>query len=374
MNKFFLPIISLFLAVGCLAEDFTRQDLFISGCDNTANYRIPALLTGVVVAVCDARKDRSGDSPNNIDCVIRRSLDNGKTWSNVQVIADYPGARTAGDSTLFYDKQTKTLWIAYTYANERVGLAKGKNNPGYGDDTFHIYLHQSKDDGLTWSEPIDITRQIKPAELIASWTAPGIGIQLRSGRLMFCFSVMNADKRQDSYVAYSDDNGKTWKSSRAGIGTNESQAVELNSGRLMIVMRMNPGKRIIACSDDSGQTWQKQFESDILIDPRCQASILRYSSTKDGDKNDIILYSNPANFEKRVNLTVRASFDEGETWSVAKTINAEYSGYSCLTRLPNGQIGLLYERNTFDKDNQKRHTLTFARFNLEWLAGGKDEN
>jgi sialidase-1 len=379
MKAVFLSIISLFFIPGRIVANtnkfFTQQDLFVSGCNNTANYRIPSLLvttTGVVIAVCDARKDRAGDAPNNIDCVIRHSIDNGTTWSDVNVIADYPGARGAGDPALFYDRQAKTLWVAYTYADEGVGLAGGVNKPGYGDDTFHIYLQQSKDDGLTWSKQVDITRQIKPAELLACWSAPGIGIQLRPGRLVFCFSTLNVDRRQDSYVAYSDDNGQTWKSSRAGIGTNESQLVELNDGRLMIVMRMKPGKRLIAYSEDSGQTWTKQFESDVLVDPKCQASILRYSSIKDGDANDIILYSNPANSKKRLNLTVRASFDEGKTWPVAKTINADYSGYSCLTKLANGQIGLLYERNTYDKDNQKIHTITFARFNLEWLMYGSD--
>jgi sialidase-1 len=376
-----LSIISLFFISGCIAADaakvFSQQDIFVSGRDNTANYRIPSLLTtptGVVIAVCDARKDRAGDLPNNIDCVIRRSTDNGKTWSDVRAIADYPGTKGAGDPVLFYDKQTKTLWIAYTYADEGVGLAGGVNKAGYGDDTFHIYLQSSSDDGLIWSKAIDITEQIKPAELLACWSAPGIGIQLRSGRLIFCFSVMTADKRQDSYVAYSDDNGKTWKSSRAGIGTNESQVVELNDGRLMNVMRMTKGKRIITYSNDSGKTWQKQFESDVLVDPKCQASILRYSSTKDGDANDIILYSNPASGEKRINLTVRASFDEGKTWPVAKTINADYSGYSCLTKLSDGQIGVLYERNTPDTNGQKVHTITFAGFSLEWLMDVRGVN
>ncbi|AQQ70492.1 Sialidase precursor [Limihaloglobus sulfuriphilus] len=358
-----------------------QLDLFVSGRENTANYRIPAILTtpsGAVVAVCDARKDRPGDPPNNIDCVIKRSLDNGRTWSDVKTIADYPGMRAAGDPTLFYDRLTNTMWVAYVYANEGVGLARGKNEPGYGDDTFHIRLQQSKDDGVTWSSPLDITRQIKPEELIASWTAPGVGVQLKrgekAGRLIFCFSVMNADKRQDSYVAYSDDSGNTWQSSRAGVGTNESQVVELNDGRLMIVLRTNTvtGIREIAYSDNGGENWQPQFESDVLIDPRCQASILRYSSTKDGDERDLILYSNPAHASKRRNLTIRASFDEGKTWPVAKTINQDYSGYSCLTRLPDDSIGVLYERNT-SQDGEKKHTLTFARFSLDWLINDSSE-
>ncbi len=347
------------------ADVLLQLDLFVSGRDNTANYRIPALITtpkGTVIAVCDARRDRAGDPPNNIDCVIRRSTDSGFTWSDIGVISDYYGDRGAGDPTLFYDRVTDTLWVAHLYSNEGVGLAKGINKPGYGDDTFHIYLLQSKDDGLTWSGPVDITRQIKPAEFVAAWSAPGIGIQLRSGRLVFCFSVMNADERQDSYTAYSDDNGKTWKSSRAGIGTNESQVVELNDGRLMIVLRKDHGKRLIAYSNDKGETWEPQFESDTLVDPKCQASILRYSSTKDGDAKDVILYCNPADEKKRRMLTVRASFDEGKTWPVAKVINEDYSGYSCLTKLADGHIGVLYERNV---DNN--HTLTFAKFSIDWL-------
>ncbi len=344
-------------------------DLFVSGDSDTVNYRIPALITtpsGVVIAAADARRDRPGDPPNNIDLHIKRSLDNGKTWSNVIVAADFYGDRSAGDPLMFYDNQTDTLWLGYVYANEGVGLAKGINKAGYGDDTFHIYLQQSKDDGLTWSSPVDITRQIKPEHLVASWSSPGIGIQLRCGRLIFCFSTMNADKRQDSYVAYSDDNGKTWKSSRAGIGTNESQVVELNDGRLIIVLRKDPGMRLIAYSNDRGETWEPQFESDTLLDPKCQASILRYSSTLDGDDKDIILYCNPASDSRRRDLTVRASFDEGKTWPVSRLINEGYSGYSCMTKLPDGQIGILYERNV-----EEKHTLTFTRFSLEWLLESK---
>lgn len=362
-----LFIVILVLLSGCseAAKEPFELDLYVSGENDTANYRIPSLITtpsGVVVASADARRDRAGDPPNNIDQHIRRSFDNGKSWSDIIVAADFYGDRSAGDPLMFYDKQTATLWLGYVYANEGVGLAKGINEPGYGDNTFHIYLQQSKDDGLTWSSPVDITRQIKPEHLVASWSAPGIGIQLRCGRLVFCFSTMNAEKRQDSYVAYSDDHGKTWKSSRAGIGTNESQVVELNDGRLMIVLRKDKGMRLIAYSNDKGETWEPQFESDTLVDPRCQASVLRYSSTLDGDDKDIILYCNPASDSQRRNLTVRASFDEGKTWPVSKLINEGYSGYSCMTKLPNGEIGVLYERNVDEK-----HTLTFTKFSLEWL-------
>ena len=350
-------------------------DLFYNRMNGAANYRIPSLAVtknGTLLAVCDRRKDRGGDAPNNIDQVIRRSADNGETWSDVRAIVDFPGKRTAGDPSLTIDRETGTIWLCYVYANEGVGLAGGQNEQGYGDDTFHIHLRRSDDDGLTWSEPIDISRQIKPPEWFAIWTAPGVGIQTRDGRLMICFSgrkrLADGKWTATSNIAYSDDHGKTWRSFKElGLGTNESQIVELDDGSYMINMRQNGGRaRQVSVSKDRGQTWSKQQPDKTLIEPSgCQASLLRLTSKANGDDRNRLLFCNPASTQGRKNMTMRLSYDEGKTWPIEKVIYVGPSAYSCLAVLPNGKIGLLYER-----DGRR---VTYTSFTLEWLSDGKDK-
>jgi len=356
---------------------YEQQDLFVSGRHGVANFRIPALCVtnqGTLLAVCDARVERGGDLPNNIDQVLRRSTDLGKTWSPLRTIVNYPGTAGAADPSLTLDRHTGTIWLSYVYGPEGVGLAGGKNMPGYGDDTFHLRLHRSDDDGLTWSKPIDITRQVKQAEWKAVWNAPGKGIQTRAGRLLIGFSARHEDNRPCSHVAYSDDHGQTWQAAQTGSDTNENQIVELNDGRLLVSMRRNGlPYRVVAYSQDSGLTWQaQQTHRELVGASGCQGCIARYSAVRRGDAHNILLHSYPGKKGKRQNMTLYVSFDEGENWPIARQVNEGYAAYSCITRLPDDTIGLLYEYNQVDG----RHTVGFTRFNLEWLlaSGQKTES
>ena len=286
-------------------------------------------------------------------------------------IVDFPGRRTAGDPSLTIDRETGSIWLCYVYANEGVGLAAGRNEPGYGDHTFHIHLRRSNDDGVTWSAPIDITPQIKPADWFAVWSAPGIGIQTRDGRLMICFSGhMPAEEDRQistSNIAYSDDHGETWSAfTQLGSGTNESQVVELDDGSYMINMRQNGGTaRWISISKDRGKTWSQPVQDQTLIEPNgCQASLMRLTSKSAGDDRNRLLFANPASKAGRKNMTVRLSYDEGQTWPVEKVIDPGPSAYSCLTLLPNGEIGLFYESGSGG--------VTFTSFSLSWLTDGED--
>jgi sialidase-1 len=229
---------------------------------------------------------------------------------------------------------------------------------------------KSTDDGVSWSEPEDITPQV--GVFVAG---PSVGIQLASGRLIIPGYTGHGGVpawRSQSRVIYSDDHGKTWKAgSSVGGFTNESQAVELTDGTLMLNARRRDKVpyRYVALSRDRGETWMKTYDDKALVDPVCQASLWRYTRAN-GDGKSRLLFSNPANAERndRSNMTVRLSHDEGSTWPVSRQVCAGPAGYSCLAILADGNIGLLYESG----DKQPYKKITFARFNLEWLTGSAE--
>ena len=114
-------------------------------------FRIPALVTsnkGTLIAVCDARVDQSGDLPNNIDLVMRKSFNNGKTWTLLKKIVDFPGTEGAADGSLLVDRETGSIWLFYVYAPEGIGWKQSK--PGLDGPTFQLHLLKSENDGETW--------------------------------------------------------------------------------------------------------------------------------------------------------------------------------------------------------------------------------
>src|SRR5690606_21907229 len=101
------------------SSKYPSMDLFVSGQNNASEYCIPSLVTtlkGTLIAACDARIDKGGDAPNNIDIVMRRSLDNGKTWSEQKTIVDFPGKDAAADPSMVVDRYNGLIWMAYDYA------------------------------------------------------------------------------------------------------------------------------------------------------------------------------------------------------------------------------------------------------------------
>lgn len=120
---------------------------------------------------------------------------------------------------------------------------------------------------------------------------------------------------------------------------------------------------MVAVSRDRGETWSGFRDEPQLIDPACQASILGFTSTGDGQDRDRILFANAADAEKRQNMTVRLSYDNGRTWPVSRLVHPDRSMYSCMAVLPDGRVGLLYEKNNL---------IAFASFGLEWLTHGQE--
>jgi len=348
-----------------------QMDIFEAGKDGYHTYRIPAVivtLKGTVLAFCEGRKNSSSDT-GDIDVVLKRSLNNGATWQPMQIVAD-DGPNTIGNPCPVVDRDTGTIWLPLT---RNLGSdTEDRIKAGTSEESRTVWVAKSTDDGVTWSKPQEITKTAKLPNWTWYATGPGVGIQLRSGRLVIpCDNAVAETKVYQSHVIYSDDHGATWR--LGGVvspNVNECQVVELRDGSLLLNMRSYQKRncRAIATSGDSGLTWSAPKDDPTLIEPVCQASLLRHAGqVGDLPARNLLLFSNPAS-TKREKMTVRLSYDEGKTWPVSKLLNAGPSAYSCLTVLPDGTIGCLYERG------EKRYSekITFARFNLEWLTDGTD--
>lgn len=376
----------------CLAEPTSQpageplavqqQTLFASGQGKYVNYRIPALIVtqkGTVLAFCEGRQNVPGPTNDSgeINLLLRRSTDGGKTFSEPQVVwADEKN--TCGNPCPVIDESTGQILLLSTH---NIGTDREKMiSDGSAQGTRTVWILTSDDDGVTWSKARDITESTKKKDWTWYATGPGIGIQMKhgphAGRLVIpCdYGLHSGAGPGNSHVIISDDHGKTWHvgGEPTNHAYNESQIVEIADGGLMLNMRnLGRGKnpvtgRGIALSTDGGETFGEGKPDETLVEPKCQGSVLRYSWPEDGKSR--MLFSNPASATERKFMTVRASYDEGKTWPVQKLIYADWTGYSSLAKLPDGSIGLFYEAG--DKSRYER--IDFARFTLDQLTDGKD--
>src|SRR5262245_49802416 len=356
-------LLSLMFAAPVAAADPRVEEytLFPAGEGGYHIYRIPSLIVtkgGSVFAFCEGRKNGRGDT-GDIDLVLRRSTDGGKSWHKQQIVWD-EADNTCGNPCPVVDQKTGTIWLLMTHNlrdDTEARIVAGKSK---GSRT--VWVTKSTDDGTTWAKPVEVTRDVKKPEWTWYATGPGVGIQLKSGRLLIpCDNKTDGGKLRQSHVIYSDDGGKLWKlGGVVGPGCNESQAVELSDGKVMLNMRSYDRNklRLVATSSDGGETFNKPVEDPALVEPVCQASILLYPGEKVG-----ILFSNPAS-AKRERMTVRLSTDDAKTWPHSRVLFEGPAAYSCLTVLPDQSIGCLYERG----EQAPYERIIFARFSREWVA------
>jgi len=339
--------------------------LFTGGELGAVNWRIPAITTaadGSLVAVADARRDRPGDLPNHIDPVARRSTDNGATWSDPITIADFGGTIGAGDVAIITDQITGDI------------IAIFPSHRGFFQSTvsdrIRTQLVRSTDNGLTWSDPVEITGMVNLPSWSGAFPSSGSMNQTRDGRIIHSMVVRpDPSNNIDVYMIYSDDSGVTWnvKPNPVSLTGNESKVVELDNGDLMFNLRHNGGSRQIAISEDGGDTWNTPYFQPELVSPGVNGDLIRYTSTLDGFDQSRLLFSVASHPNNRRNMTVFLSYDEGDSWGTSKVINPGPSGYSSLTVLEDGTIGCFYEVGEYEA-----YQLYFARFSLDWLSDGAD--
>lgn len=357
----------------------TRKLLFAPGDDGSKNYRIPAIVTahdGSLVTATDKRKANQADLPEDIDVLVRRSTDNGKTWSDALTIAAGKGRYQGyGDAALVRTKEEGGLLCIFVG-----GTGFFPSTPA---NPIRTYVCKSSDNGVTWTEPRDITDQLFGSNCTddvrkgwyGSFCASGAGLLGRDGTIYFVAAVRESSSQSvdaiANYVYYSKDNGETWQVSACvkPNNGNEAKIVELNDGTLLASIRnQGKGARFYATSTDKGESWSSIGQWSEMIEPGCDGDIIYYTSTKDGYEKNRILHSVPNDAANRENVSVFVSYDEGKTWPVKKSICHTGSAYSSLAILPDGTIGAYVEENYGTED----YSMYFTNFSLDWLSNGAD--
>lgn len=354
--------------------------VFISGTEGHKIYRIPAIIQlpdGELLAFAEGRVNGGADF-GDINIVMKRSADQGKTWSNLSTIVDYEALQAGNPAPVFDNSDTAfpkgRLFLFYnTGTNHESEVRKGNG-------LREVWYKTSTDGGKTWSEGTNITTQVhKPKQpdinpayhFKEDWrhyaNTPGHATQIQNGkykgRLYIAANRSEGEpnKQSEDYFAhgfYTDDHGKTFKLSQtvAIPGSNEATATEISGNGLMLNARNQKGDkkaRIVALSKDGGETWDKIYFDEKLPDPVCEGSILSVGTRKG---KHILAFSNNDHQTRRDNLTLRISFDEGKTWSISKVIDKsadgqtkDYTAYSDIVKLGKKTIGVLYEKDRYSQ-------------------------
>ena len=343
--------------------------LFRKGVDGYNNIRIPAICStkeGTLLAFAEGRE--AGDK-GDIDLIMRRSEDEGKTWGGINVIWDDKD-NTCGNPCPVVDLDTGTIWLFLTWnlgSDSETAIMTGQS--GHPRSPWVTY---SDDDGKTWDKPKKLPHPRKK-EWTSYATGPRNGIQLSrglyKGRLVipanhaYRMTAKRDSSTYRSHIIYSDDHGENWQLGAIQEPlTNESTVVELADGSVMQNMRSYHGKnnRAVAISRDGGASFAPLYLDDGLQSPVCQANILRYSWPEENRSR--ILFSSPTG-KRRAGITVRMSYDEGKTWPVNKLMHQGPGAYSNMVRLTNGDIGLLVEIG----GSSPYETISLITFDMDWL-------
>ena len=369
------------VAEGPLLE---KTNLFEARTGGYHTYRIPGIVVtrrGTVLAYCEGRRTGRGDW-EDIDVFLRRSPDGGRTWEPARKLVDR-GSQTVNNPLAIVDAATDEVHFLYC------------------TDYARCFVMHSRDDGATFTDPVEITPVFEQFRRDYDWnviaTGPGHGIQLRGGRLVVPVWLSTGGKRHRPSICsviYSDDHARTWHRgeivARHGDripNPSETVAVELADGRVMLNFRNESPRhrRLVSFGRDGAGAWTEPAFDDELIEPVCMASLVRIPPELAGGK-DCLVFTNPLSQEgsgrrgpnyqfghakslDRKNVTVRLSDDQGQTWPTERTLEPGISGYSDMAVGPDGTVYCFYERGGVDDVMWDTKYLCVARFNLAWLTG-----
>ena len=364
---FFLLVI--LFSFGKLFAQSKSIPVFVSGNDGYKSFRIPAIVkakNGDLLAFCEGRVNNAGDF-GNIKIVLKRSADNGKTWSALQIVASNDSLQ-AGNPAPVVDltdprfPQGRIFLFYNTGDGHEMELRKGKGHR-------EVFYKTSIDNGKTWSEATDITLQVNriyQPQINPLWNfkedwrtyanTPGHALQFHEGkykgRIYVAANHSSGDPKPElrDYQAhgyYTDDHGATFQLSETVPfeGSNESTASQLSNNSLMMNSRNQTGKyRIVSLSKDGGANWDTTFVDHNLPDPICEGSLLNIG-TKKG--KSVLAFCNNVSQQKRDSLTLQISFDEGKTWKKKFLIEPKNTAYSDIVKTSKKSIGVFYEADGY---------------------------
>lgn len=359
--------------------------------DSVHTCRIPGLATtnsGTLLAVYDARRESSRDLQGNIDIAVSRSTNGGNTWEPMRIGLDMgewgnlpEKFNGVSDACILVDKNSDKIFLAGlwmygvldstgTWIEELNEESTAWNHqwrekgsqPGFDvKQTSQFLIATSTDDGKTWNDPVNLTKMCKKQEWWLWAPAPGHGITLDDGTLVFPTQGRDKNGETFSNITYSKNGGETWLTSNpAYSNTTENMVVQLSDGSIMLNARYNPNRnnlsdtngRVVVTTTDLGESWKEHPSSrSALIESTCMASIHKHIYHENGQEKNILLFSNPNTKKGRHHMTLKVSFDDGKTWPETYWIlldEGNSRGYSCITSIDENTIGILYEGSRAD--------------------------
>lgn len=333
--------------------------------DGVHTYRIPALTStpkGTLLAVYDMRRRTGRDLQEDIDIGLSRSTDSGQTWEPVRVIMDmgeYGGLpqelNGCSDPGIIVDQQTGEIFCFALWMNGKPGkhqwVDDGSESGFEIGKTAQFMMVHSEDDGLTWSKPENLTRQLKQESWWLLAPSPQSGINLPDGTLVMPVQGRAGRERGETFATLmiSRDHGATWSVGKPGYsGGNECQAAQLSDGSIMLNIRNHHERfRAVVVTNDLGQTWKHHATSrNTLIEPNCNGSLLRVDYVEGDEKKHLLLFANPRTQKGRTHHTIQVSFDDGETWPDSHHLlldEGRGAGYPSLIQVDNAHVGIVYE-------------------------------
>lgn len=346
-----------------------RTLVWTPGENNSAHYRIPALVrlnNGNLVASVDKRKSTDYDLPADIDVEVKISKDNGRTWGAPITVAKGTKDHGYGDAAIATDG--KNLYMVMVAGSGLWFYPSSAKKP------LEMFFSRSEDGGRTWTPVVEITDQVYTDRYPnGGFFGSGNGIITSKGRIAFVASMRTDGKwggNMDNVMVYSDDQGKTWHSSPvARANGDESKVIELANGDLLLSSRnraWKPTPRTYVISKDHGQTWSEPKTWEQLVGNACNTALTRFSLESDGKGSKNILLHTLIESPKRDHLRIYLSEDEGKTWPVGNTLCDGEAAYSEVTRLKNGNVGIISEEN-----DRPAYDIYFTEVSLDWIRKGK---
>lgn len=331
--------------------------------DGVHTYRIPALgvsARGTLLVVYDMRRRMSRDLQEDIDIGLSRSTDGGSSWEPPRVIMDmgeYGGLpqeqNGCSDPGLIVDRQTGEIFCFAVWMHGKPGKHQWRDDgsePGYEiGRSAQFLMVRSRDDGRTWSKPENLTRKLKREAWWLFAPSPQTGIQLADGTLVMPAQGRDETGGEFSTVMVSRDHGASWTvGAPAYRGGSECQAAQLGDGALMLNMRNQRERfRAVAVTRDLGGTWKPHPTSrNTLIEPNCNASLIRADYAQEGQKRHVLLFANPHSQKARTHHTIQVSFDDGMTWPELYhrlLDEGRGAGYPSLAQIDDRHVGIVYE-------------------------------